>query len=335
MNINNYETFSDLIKLPSYNYSLPAIPDTKEDLQSYITLMQKASEFAKYVMKNPDIPADKYKFWDTIAREAANKSLDASIKLRDTLVSISTNRGRRTDLMSNFEVHNNNPTKKQILENEFGINCKTAWKISQLTQQAVDAEKHRAEQVGDYPSLEGAYRYIRLKEKIRNLGQKNAEIVKLRDIAEYEIISEKSFDIVYTDLNSINLMPITDISDSSMLFICCTNYELSEAIIKLKEFQFKYEGSISYIISNPQNQQDNQNRNSWVQQENSYMIIGSKGNPIRYIGSKVPSVCREIEAGNKNIYFKEIIQHAYPTQYKLDLVSTKSMNETWVVPTKG
>jgi hypothetical protein len=302
----------------------PAIPENSAELESYIKSAEGLKTAAEAMRDKPGITKEGFEYWDRVSKTCALAALDAALKLSLSIQAIPTARGHRpgekdiSDVETSFEEMAE--TKKQILEREYKMNEKKAWKLSRLTVLAVDAEKSRARKEDEPVSISKALEFIEKQETSRNGGRKNAAVFAKKDPTKRKpvVLPDGKFNVIYMDLEVARQNPKLNesIVDNAILFLLVDPVDQAKGMECAKYFGFEYKDCAVAMVDKADNQ------SGYLQSNHRHLIVATKGEFPKPDVWRLPSFGDGIMLGGDSAteYFRKSIKRMYPEGAMLDLI---------------
>lgn len=305
------------------NNSIPAIPTDTADLHNFITVGGKAVEAACVMIKRSKVADQSYKALHNNTKMMAETLLDAGLRLSSEVNSIDSKQGQQ-----HLSGTGTSRSKEQILEQDFHMTPKQAWRIGKLTDEAVRKEKEYANDNETIPTISHAIKYVEEKERKLKIAEKKQAIFEAMQRVEKKVLPDGKHDVVLSDFKKIpEKFDISEASASNaIIFTVCEKSDLASAISKMGAQGFNY-ADCAIIVKAKMIK----GSSKCFQNYHKFLIVGIKGeydSPFVFKGS---SVLYETDmAGSNEIdYIRSIIEQMYPDGAYLDLISDTAPNPKW------
>lgn len=158
----NKNTINSLIK----NYTLPAIPNDPEKLAKYRVLADRAISALNLLLSRNNLTPEIYKLALETNRKNAELMLKSDLRLSYVIKRIKTKQGKRSDIKKSTLAKDK--SKKEIIEQVFGLSVQQAKIISKLTEWSVDKAIQISKEKGVAPTRSLAVSLIKEKERTEN-----------------------------------------------------------------------------------------------------------------------------------------------------------------------
>lgn len=305
------------------NNSIPAIPDDTADLHNFITVGGKAVEAACAMIKRSKVADQSYKALHNNTKKMAEILLDAALRLASEVNAIDSKQGQH-----HLSGTGTSRSKEQILEQDFHMTPKQAWRIGKLTDEAVHKEKEDAEKKETIPTIAHAIKYVEAKEQQLKLAKKKQSAFEARQRVEKKVLPNGKHDVVLSDFKEIPEK--FDISEAStanaIIFTICEKADLASTINRMEAQGFNYADCAIIVKAKMM-----KGSSKCFQNYHKFLIVGIKGkydSPFAFKGSSVlyetdMTGCGEID------YIRSIIEQMYPDGAYLDLISDTAPNSKW------
>lgn len=309
------------------------IPEAPKELGNFITWGTKTMEAAQGIMKKSNISGEEFKYLHQKNKELGLIVLDAGLRFACDINNIPTLQGKHPNkqLISFGETSETEiiRTKKDILEKDYGLTEKQAWKISRLTNYAVDKEKKYANDNNEAPSLTHAYSFVTAQKKQLNKAQQKTVIFENRNRTEPVVLPSGKFNVICGnyDVLSNNSNIENSIDDSAIIFISAETNQITVSINLIKSLGFNY-ADCAIVVKDKIKP-----KNHCFQSKHSQVLVGVKGEYSKPDIFTTPSVFyeNEFDEGGEVEYLNKLVERMYPNGTYLDLVSEKEMNNKWSI----
>ena len=305
------------------NNGLPAIPTNSADLHNFITVGKKAVEAACTMIKRSKVAEQSYKVLHNNTKMMAEMLLDAALRLASEVNAIDSKQGHH-----HLSGTGTSRSKEQILEQDFHMTPKQAWRIGKLTDEAVRKEKEYANQKETVPTIPHAIKYVEAKEQQLKLAKKKQSAFEAMQRVEKKVLPDGKHDVVLSDFKEIpEKFDISEASASNaIIFTICEKSDLASTINRMEAQGFNYADCAIIVKAKMM-----KGSSKCFQNYHKFLIVGIKGkydSPFAFKGSSVlyetdMTGCSEID------YIISIIEQMYPDGAYLDLISDTAPNSKW------
>jgi DNA (cytosine-5)-methyltransferase 1 len=148
------------------NYTLPEIPNDPEKLAKYRILADRAISALNLLLSRPNLTPTIYKLALETSHKNSELMLKTDLRLSYIIKRIKTKQGKRTDIKKSTLA--TDKSKKEVIEQIFGLTVQQAKVISRLTEWGVSAAIQIAKEKGITPTRTLAVSLIKEKEKNEN-----------------------------------------------------------------------------------------------------------------------------------------------------------------------
>jgi hypothetical protein len=310
--------------------TLPAAPTDPTKLSPYIDVAENLAAAANAMKTRHGISKAEIEYWDKIEKTCALASLEAALRLSISINAIPTARGHKPEEKDISDAEISFETKKQILERDYGMKEKKAWKLARLTALAVDAEKARAIDDDEPVSIRSALSFVESQKNTRDKGRKNAAaFAAKRTNTTTKVLPDGKFDVIYMDIETAraNQNLAERIADTAILFLWADPAELIQAIKCIEYFGFAYK-DCAVAMADKVN-----NKSGFLQSNHRHLLVATKGEYPTPDCFRAPSFGDGIMLGGYTGVecFQKLIEKMYPGGAKLDLISETALNSTWTI----
>ncbi|MBR1606023.1 MAG: hypothetical protein IJ660_07975 [Alphaproteobacteria bacterium] len=298
-----------------------SIPSNATALSNFVKTNNFLLTNAQKLLQNINPTAQSYLAAHKNAQKLGFTVLDAALILIAKINAIPTAQGN----------HNPNiQTKAQILKQVFNLTVKQAWRLCQLTDEAVRKEKEYALKYDEIPTISHALKYVTAQENAIKRQQKREKIAEARINAEKKTLPNETHDLIWADTNTIvNTPNIKDMTpDNAIIFILCEKAEVTQVIDAIHNQKFEYVDQAVIIKTKMQ-----KGSRKCFQNFHKCLLVGIKGNYDSPFSYQAPSVIYEtnMQGVDETTYCQGIIEQMYPDAAYLDLVSDTPINNRWDV----
>lgn len=314
----------------SGNNNFLAVPTDPKELNTFIAVGTKAIEAAQAILKKSNISGEEFKQLHQKTKEhgfvVLNAALDLAIQIRD----IPTEPGKRTDkehVCDEEGSADETRTKKDVLKEDFGLSEYQAWRISQLTVDAVDKEKAYANKNDEVPTLSHAMSFVEAKKRQAKKAQENSQTFESRNRTDKIVLPGGKFDVIYADVAKLSEdLDIADkVNDSAIIYLLAAPNQLLKALEFMTSLGFEYKDCAVAI------KEEINSGCKFFQNKHDQLLVGVKGDYPTPYTFRTPSVCYGYELGDASaeVYFHKAIERMYPEGAYWDLTSEKASSNKW------
>ena len=293
---------------------LPA--NSAKDLAQDVLQGEKDIAMTEEWLNKGTLSATEYKKLHAEAVIKAETVLDKALLLVAEIAKIKGHKGACTDL------HDTPDCKKTILEEKFGLSEIQAFRLSQLTEDAVRKEKEYARKNETLATLSHAIAYVNREEQAKKAAIKKQQIQDKINSVEKAVLPGGQYNTGIADLSiekrQSDLIP--DLADKGIMLLLVDTPDLVRGLDFMSKLGFEYRDCGVYLT-------DKMVKSGFCFQERHKLaLVGIKNEYEKPFAFKPSSCIHESECTDLSEvgYFCSLLERMYPDGAYLDLISDKA-----------